>query len=193
MKGVEGLVKRGHRCVAASSVKDCTKLRFCFRFHKRSGVFSTFLSQFIEKTSFMQPDCKLSVYAMLYSYRGFVSVSTEMVGAFFFSFPPLSVGKIMSFPPNLARPRVRCFSIFAFTSSPLGYKSLSDSVISVKQKDDLPSPAKISRGGAQKVPIPSRKTPPLGEGFSCLGEGESSPLSSPQVFVYEWLIFRGEG
>jgi hypothetical protein len=133
MKGVEGLVKRGHRCVAASSVKDCTKLRFCFRFHKRCGVFSMLLSQFIENTSFMQPDCKLAVYAMLYSYRGFVSVSTEMVGRFFL-LSPLSVGKIMSFPPNLARPRVRCFSFFAFTSSPFGYKYLFYSVISVKAK-----------------------------------------------------------
>ena len=40
----------------------------------------------------------------------------------------------MALPPNLARPRVRCFLIFAFTSSPFGYKCLSDSVISVKAK-----------------------------------------------------------
>ncbi len=35
----------------------------------------------------MQLDCKLAVYAMLYSYRVFVSVSTEMVGRFFSPFP----------------------------------------------------------------------------------------------------------
>jgi hypothetical protein len=140
----------------------------------------------------MQLDCKLAVYAMLYSYRGLVSVSTEMVGRFFL-LSPLSVGKIMSFPPNLARPRVRCFSFFAFTSSPFGYKCLFYSVISVKAKRRFAFTRKNIEGRAQKVPIPSRKTPPLGEGFSCLGEGESSPKSSPQVFVYEWLIFRGEG
>ena len=133
MKGVEGLVKRGHRCVAASSVKDCTKLRFCFRFHKRRGVFSTFLSQFIEKTSFMQPDCKLSVYANAYTYRCIVSIAMEIERSFFCLCAPFR-RKTMAFRPNLARPRVRCFSFFAFTSSPFGYKYLSDSVISVKAK-----------------------------------------------------------
>ena len=140
----------------------------------------------------MQLDCKLVVYANAYTYRCIVSIAMEIERSFFRLCAPFR-RKTMAFPPNLARPRVRLFFVFAFTSSPFGYKCLSDSVISVKAKDDLPSPAKTSRSGAQKVPIPSRKTPPLGEGFSCLGEGESSPKSSPQVFVYEWLIFRGEG
>ena len=61
-------------------------------------------------------------------------VGIDRNGGAFFLLSPLSVGKIMSFPPNLARPRVRCFSFFAFTSSPFGYKCLSDSVISVKAK-----------------------------------------------------------
>ena len=118
---------------AASSVKDCTKLRFCFRFHKRCGVFSTFLSQFIEKTSFMQPDCKLAVYANAYTSRCVVSIAMEIERSFFRLCVPFR-RKTMAFPPNLARPRVRCFSIFAFTSSPFGYKCLSDSVIGVKVK-----------------------------------------------------------
>ena len=52
----------------------------------------------------------------------------------FFAFAPPFRRKTMSFRPNLARPRVRCFSFFAFTSSPFGYKCLSDSVINVKVK-----------------------------------------------------------
>ena len=54
-------------------------------------------------------------------------------GLFFRLCAPLR-RKTMAFPPNFARPRVRCFSFFAFTSSPFGYKCLSDSVISVKAK-----------------------------------------------------------
>ena len=52
----------------------------------------------------------------------------------FFLLSLLLVGKIMSFPPNLARTRVQLFSIFAFTSSPGRFKFLFVSEIKVKAR-----------------------------------------------------------
>ena len=46
--------------------------------------------------------------------------------------PPPFRTKTMAFSPNLARPRVQCFSIFAFTSSPGGSKCLFPSIVRVK-------------------------------------------------------------
>ena len=70
---------------------------------------------------------------------------------FFSPLRPFSDRKTMAFRPNLARPRVRCFSFFAFTSSPFGYKCLSDSMIGVKaKKERFAFTRKNIEGGAQK-------------------------------------------
>ena len=48
-----------------------------------------------------------------------------------FSAPPFRT-KTMAFSPSLARPRVQCFPIFAFTSSPGGCKCLFPNMVRVK-------------------------------------------------------------
>ena len=42
--------------------------------------------------------------------------------------------------------RVRCFRLFAFTSSPFGDKKLWNNGLSVKASPDLPSPVKTEKG-----------------------------------------------
>ena len=49
-------------------------------------------------------------------------------------------------PPTRARSaRVRCFRLFAFTSSPFGDKKLWYKGLSVKASPDLPSPVKAKK------------------------------------------------
>ena len=49
-------------------------------------------------------------------------------------------------PTRARSARVRCFRLFAFTSSPFGDKKLWNNGLSVKASPDLPSPVKAEKG-----------------------------------------------
>ena len=133
MKGVEGLVNGVTVVLRRHPSKIAQNYDFVFAFTSAAAYSRRSFRNSSRKRHLCSSIANL-LCMRCYIHIGFLCRYRPKWWGVFFLLSPLSVGKIMSFPPNLARPRVRCFSIFAFTSSPLGYKSLSDSVISVKAK-----------------------------------------------------------
>ena len=56
------------------------------------------------------------------------------------------VSRFPKLPQRAHVARVRCFRLFAFTSSPFGDKNLWNNGLSVKASPDLPSPVKAEKG-----------------------------------------------